>query len=206
MKLIRRKIFVIVFICLAVVIAIVVMDKGRPQIIITIIEGGSATDGAILRGEDPDLAIHPYVKRVEKMLDESPRLIKYRDKWGDTILHYGHYHRDMVRLLVSRGAKVNAKNKEGNTPLHTAVMAVWTCAGGVEELIAQGADVNAKNKKGQTPWDRFVSLHAPFAVVSNGQIVGIKSEYEDDPQREIKERETGRVADALRYNSSIQKP
>jgi hypothetical protein len=66
--------------------------------------------------------------------------------------------------------------------------------------------VNAKNKQGQTPWDRFVSLHTPIVEFARGQIVRIRSEYEDDPQRKIKDRETGRVADALRYNSSVQKP
>ena len=55
----------------------------------------------------------------------------------------------MARLLLERGANVNAKGKEGFSALHYAV------AGNQPEMIAlllkHGADVEAKTGRGMTP-------------------------------------------------------
>ena len=56
-----------------------------------------------------------------------------------------------VQAELDKGVDVNAKNVDGETPLH------WTASAGHKEiaelLIANGADVNAKNVDGQTPLD-----------------------------------------------------
>jgi len=58
--------------------------------------------------------------------------------------------KEIVELLISRGAGVNAVDDEGKTSLH------WACVKGhrdvVEFLIAQGAQIEIKSKKfGYTP-------------------------------------------------------
>jgi len=80
-----------------------------------------------------------------------------RDSEGRTALYYAAIQgkRDVVEFLLSRGANVNAKDKDvAFMPLHHAV------GGGhkdvVELLIAKGADVNAKDKYGWTPLDSSV--------------------------------------------------
>lgn len=54
-----------------------------------------------------------------------------------------------MRLLVKRGAAVNATDGEGSTAAHCAASMDQTAA--LTELILAGADVTATNKRGQTP-------------------------------------------------------
>ena len=61
---------------------------------------------------------------------------------------------EIAKLLISNGASVNAKDKNGYTPLHWA--AKQGRKGVTEILIANGADVNSRSKgrffmKGKTP-------------------------------------------------------
>lgn len=58
-------------------------------------------------------------------------------------------HVDIIRLLISHGADVNAQSSTGNTPL------MYACAGGhvaaVKELLTHGANVEDHNENGHTP-------------------------------------------------------
>jgi ankyrin repeat protein len=59
-------------------------------------------------------------------------------------------NKEIVELLIAKGADVNVKSGFGQTPLH------WACNEGrhvAELLIAKGADVNAKDEEGFTPMD-----------------------------------------------------
>jgi uncharacterized protein (TIGR03067 family) len=54
-----------------------------------------------------------------------------------------------VQSLLAKGADINKKNKQGETPLYVAVKRDDKAM--VEFLVAEGADIDAKNKDGQTP-------------------------------------------------------
>ena len=73
------------------------------------------------------------------------------DDRGMTPLHYatGNGHKEIVVLLITEGADVNAKNGKGWTPLFGA--AVLGKNKIVELLIAKGANVNAMDNDGETP-------------------------------------------------------
>jgi len=65
---------------------------------------------------------------------------------------------EVARFLIAQGANVNATDKAGWTPLHSA------CFNGnknkVELLLAKGADINAKGNNGETPlYLAFVLRH-----------------------------------------------
>lgn len=51
-----------------------------------------------------------------------------------------------MRIFVSAGAHVNARDKDGNTPLHETFLTDVA-----EELLRLGANVNARNHDGETP-------------------------------------------------------
>jgi cytohesin len=81
--------------------------------------------------------------------------VNAKDKYGRTPLHLAaeEGHKEIVELLISKGADLNAKGgRFGRTPLHQAATKEIA-----ELLIAKGADVNAKFEsgklKGQTPLD-----------------------------------------------------
>lgn len=54
-----------------------------------------------------------------------------------------------ITLLLDAGANMEARDEEGNTPLHHAAMIGSFRA--AEVLMARGANPNAKNRAGQTP-------------------------------------------------------
>ena len=60
------------------------------------------------------------------------------------------YKIDIIKLFIARGANVNARNNEGNTPLHLALRG--TDGSDIANLlITNGADINAKSNEGITP-------------------------------------------------------
>jgi hypothetical protein len=67
--------------------------------------------------------------------------------------------RDLVDLLINRGADVDARNHRQDTPLH------WACQFGdrviVQRLIQAGCNVHARETQAQTPI---------FMAVSAGQV------------------------------------
>ncbi|MDA7520608.1 ankyrin repeat domain-containing protein, partial [bacterium] len=103
-----------------------------------------------------------------------------------------------VQAELDKGVDVNAKNVDGETPLH------WTASAGHKEiaelLIANGADVNAKNVDGQTPLDVAVDwfndeladllrkvghIEAVKQHLAAGTDVNAKGEYGYTPLHEV---------------------
>ncbi len=77
---------------------------------------------------------------------------------GCSALHWASFagHAPCVQALISRGARVNAADKYGNTPMHAAAMNnKFFC---IQLLAAAGGDVNARGLKLNAP------LHAAAAA------------------------------------------
>jgi cytohesin len=70
---------------------------------------------------------------------------------GDTPLHSASLwgHGEIVKILLSHGAVINAKNHFGQQPLHYAC--VFRSKEVVKILLDAGADANAKDDDGHTP-------------------------------------------------------
>jgi ankyrin repeat protein len=88
-------------------------------------------------------------ERVTKLL--TGNLVKARDASGQTLLHRAAManSKDLAWLLIAKGARVNARDSQGNTPLFHAV----TSAPDREIamlLISSGVDVNAAMVGGYT--------------------------------------------------------
>lgn len=91
---------------------------------------------------------------VGEILSYHPKL-EMRDQKGRTAMFAAGEYRysdkdgarvECVRLLAQAGADVNARDDDGNTPLHETFLTDVE-----EELLKLGADVNARNNDGETP-------------------------------------------------------
>jgi len=61
---------------------------------------------------------------------------------------------DLQKLLVERGANVNARDEHGNTPLFGAA---WYSLEAAQYLLAHGAEINVRNNNNQTILDALAS-------------------------------------------------
>ena len=82
------------------------------------------------------------------------RNINFTDQGGETALHKAAAggHKDVVQLLLSKGALVDAMDMRENTPLHLAASGGHTSI--VELLLSKGASLEAKDTYGWTPLHR----------------------------------------------------
>lgn len=78
------------------------------------------------------------------MLDRDPALVTSRNGGGVTLLHLVAWsgNVEIAKLLLARGADVNAADKNGTTPLHMA--ALYGRGELAEFLLANKAGINAK--------------------------------------------------------------
>jgi YVTN family beta-propeller protein len=101
------------------------------------------------------------VDELKRRLGRQARRINDRQpSTGSTPLSDAAFrgHLEIVKLLLDRGANVNATNRDGNTPLIAAAFMCRTEV--VRHLLDKGASVNHKNDRGETvieimsrPWN-----------------------------------------------------
>lgn len=88
-------------------------------------------------------------------------------------------HVDIIHLLISHNADVNAQSSTGNTPL------MYACAGGhvdaVRALLKNGAHVEDHNENGHTPLMEAASAgHVEVAKVSGSNMQNVVLILEND--------------------------
>lgn len=100
---------------------------------------------------------------VAKMLAADPRSANLRDESESTPLHHaaGFAPANVIKMLLDKGAEVNARNRRGSTPLLWAIHDLAK----VRMLVEAGAEVNSKQSEGRTPLYQAASLGNGLATV-----------------------------------------
>jgi len=121
----------------------------------------------------------------------------------------GEYHNsdkegarvECVRLLAEAGANVNARDKDGNTPLHGIFLTDVE-----EELLKLGANVNARNSDGETPIFTNVDNDSISLFIQHGADLNIRNNKGETVVEAAKEHGPARM-EALRkaLQSLVQK-
>lgn len=128
---------------------------------------------------------------VREILRYHPKL-EQRDREGKTaVFAAGEYRYEVedsmraecVRLLVEAGADVNARDNNGNTPLHETFLADVE-----KELLKLGADVNARNKDGETPIFTTVDDDAIPLFIEHGADLTIRNNNGETVMEAAKEK------------------
>ncbi len=160
---------------------------------------------------DSGANVHTRIKDDQKPLSEtSKRKLRQLSKTnifdnflssGDTPLHFAAASnaRAAAELLLSRGADVTAKDKDGRIPLHTA--ASHDARATAELLLSNGADVAAKNQVGNTPLHLAAQENARTTaelLLSHGADVHAKTNAGSTPLRLAEQENARATAELLR--------
>jgi uncharacterized protein len=107
------------------------------------------------------------------------------DELGRTTLHEAALRDNAaeVRMLLARGANVDAQDRDGFTPLHFAAQQGSLAA--AEALLHAGATVDVENRFGNTPlWV------AVFSSRGEGDFIALLRSHGADPHHANKQRRT----------------
>ena len=119
-----------------------------------LLESGADVNAEDNLGKTPVMLVIPEDKReaMYRILIEHAADVAKKDAYGDTVLHTATMTSltpSILELLVAGGADVNARNKDGVSPLLIAVQKRNFAH--VKFYAERGADINSADKAGTTP-------------------------------------------------------
>ena len=124
--------------------------KGHTEIVEFLLNNGADTELETCTGHTPMMLAAWYAgdgkyETIKTLLEHGAKVNHKEDGDGGTALHYAAMYsgKEVINLLISYGADVNARDEHQSTPLHQAAMLNNIEA--AKALVENGADIFAKN-------------------------------------------------------------
>lgn len=127
------------------------------------------------------------IDKLCSIIEKKPDLVHLKISDGDTALHFAIYleKKNIVELLLKKGAKVNAINEYKQTPLH------YTFYKNNLELarllLNHGANINCRNVWGVTPFSQVVRkgyLKGIQFLIKRGADINLQNNHGKSPLHE----------------------
>ena len=98
-------------------------------------------------------ASHNRTNICKLLIDKYHVNVNTKNEYGETSLYKAFFNNatNACKLLIKKGADVNIRNNQGETPLHLATQLMYDDVVWCELLLKKGADVNARDNNGLTP-------------------------------------------------------
>jgi ankyrin repeat protein len=147
------------------------------------------------------------VERVRELVKRNPDLVREYSPDGWTALHLNFGNLEIVKVLLDKGADINAvsKNKLSATPLQgAAAMQNLELA---RLLIARGANVNCRGEEGVTPLHEAAGngqIELVKLLLANGANVNAKDDQGKTPLATALEYKQAAIAKFLQEHNTSQ--
>ncbi len=129
----------------------VAAQRGNRAIVQVLLKNSAKINSLNSKGMTPLYAaiMHGRVQTAE-LLIKHKATFSPNDLLHDVASH-GIEYKGIINLLLRNGAKLDSRDKNGNTPLHIAVIGNHRVL--VRQLLTRGAHVDTKNNAGDSPLD-----------------------------------------------------
>jgi len=157
----------------------------HPRVYLVLLEHGADTetrdDDSFSKFSPLDLTSRGHLEVVQMLLEHHADVNSSDKNVGYTALHWASMYGQaaIARVLLAKGADVNAKKWDDQTPLH------WASNDGVTRVLLEyGADPNARDSDNHTPLHRAMrreSAEAARVLLENGMDANARDSRNQTP-------------------------